>query len=75
MLTQRQLFLHHVAQTSPAPLGLEIVRADGVWLYGANDERYLDLISGISVSNIGHGHPAVKEAVTRQLDQYAHLMV
>lgn len=75
MLSQRQLFLQHVAQTSPAPLGLEIVRAEGVWLYGPQGERYLDLISGISVSNIGHGHPAVKEAVNRQLDQYAHLMV
>lgn len=56
-------------------MGLEISRAAGVWLYGPNGEKYLDLISGISVSNLGHGHPAVKKAVTTQMDQYAHLMV
>lgn len=75
MLSTRQLFLQHVAQTSPAPMGIEVERAEGVWLYGPNGEKYLDLISGISVSNLGHGHPAVKQAVNYQMDQYAHLMV
>lgn len=75
MLSTRQLFLRHVAQTSPAPMGIEVARAEGVWLYGPNGEKYLDLISGISVSNLGHGHPAVKRAVNQQMDQYAHLMV
>lgn len=75
MLSTRQLFLRHVAQTSPAPMGIEVARAEGTWLYGPNGEKYLDLISGISVSNLGHGHPAVKQAVNQQMDQYAHLMV
>jgi acetylornithine/succinyldiaminopimelate/putrescine aminotransferase len=74
-LTQRQLFLQHVAQTSPAPLALEIEKAEGVWLFDVNKKKYLDFISGISVSNIGHRHPHVVKAIKDQLDQYMHLMV
>jgi acetylornithine/N-succinyldiaminopimelate aminotransferase len=75
MLTQRQLFLNHVAQTSPTPLALEIERAEGVYLYDSKGKSYIDLISGISVSNVGHCHPAVVEAVKNQVDKYMHLMV
>ena len=71
----RQLFLRHVAQTSPTPLGLEIEKAEGLYLYGANGEKWLDLISGISVSNVGHRHPKVIEAIHEQLEKYMHLMV
>ncbi|MBL7923382.1 MAG: aspartate aminotransferase family protein [Bacteroidia bacterium] len=74
-LSLRQLFLRHVAQTSPAPLALEIVKAEGIYLYGANGEKWMDLISGISVSNVGHRHPAVLEAIREQLEKYMHLMV
>ena len=74
-LTQRQLFLQHVAQTSPAPLALEIEKAEGVWLFDVDKKKYLDFISGISVSNIGHRHPIVIKAIKDQLDQYMHLMV
>ncbi|TCZ73523.1 aspartate aminotransferase family protein [Flaviaesturariibacter aridisoli] len=71
----RQLFLQHVAQTSTAPLALEIVKAEGCTLYGAAGEEWLDLIGGISVANVGHRHPAVLEAVRTQLDAYLHVMV
>ena len=71
----RQLFLRHVAQTSPTPLGLEIEKAEGLYLYGSNGEKWLDLISGISVSNVGHRHPKVIEAIHEQLEKYMHLMV
>ena len=71
----RQLFLRHVAQTSLTPLGLEIEKAEGLYLYGANGEKWLDLISGISVSNVGHRHPKVIEAIHAQLEKYMHLMV
>jgi putrescine aminotransferase len=71
----RQLFLRHVAQTSPSPLGLEIEKAEGLYLYGSNGEKWLDLISGISVSNVGHRHPKVIEAIHEQLEKYMHLMV
>ncbi|MBG8553798.1 aspartate aminotransferase family protein [Hymenobacter guriensis] len=75
MLTPRQLFLRHQAQTSDFPLLLEIERAEGVYMYGPDGRRYLDLISGIGVSNVGHRHPRVIEAIQRQLDKYLHLMV
>ena len=66
-LSNRQLFLQHVAQTSPAPVGLEIVSAKGVYLKDVSGKEYIDLISGISVSNIGHCHPAVVEAIKKQV--------
>jgi len=75
MMTNRQLFLEHVAQTSKAPLMLEIVKASGTSLFDATGKSYTDLISGIAVSNIGHCHPAVTDAVKNQLEHYMHLMV
>lgn len=74
-MNQRELFLKHVAQTSPAPLGIEVVRASGTRLYDAGGKSYLDLIGGISVCNIGHCHPAVVEAVKKQADAYLHVLV
>ena len=71
----RQLFLQHVAQTSSAPLALEIVKAEGCILTDASGKKYIDLIGGISVANIGHRHPSVIEAIKKQLDAYLHVMV
>jgi acetylornithine/N-succinyldiaminopimelate aminotransferase len=75
MTTQRQLFLQNMAQTSDTPLMLEIVKAEGVYLYGVNGKKYLDLIAGISVSNVGHCHPKVVEAVQNQAAKFMHTMV
>ncbi len=75
MLTQRQLFLQNIAQTSDAPLMLEIERAEGVYLHSTSGKQYIDLIAGISVSNLGHCHPQVVAAVQHQAAQYMHLMV
>jgi len=75
MIPNRQLFLNHVAQTSTAPLMLEIERAQGVYLYSTDGKQYIDLIAGISVSNVGHSHPNVVQAVKAQAEKYMHLMV
>jgi len=75
MLSKRQLFLNHVAQTSDSPLMLEVERAEGVYLFGPNGEKHFDLISGVSVSNVGHSHHKVVDAVKQQVDKYMHLMV
>jgi 4-aminobutyrate aminotransferase-like enzyme len=75
MPSPRQLFLQHLAQTSPSPLMLDVERAEGVYLYDANGKAYLDLISGIGVSSLGHRHPRVVEAVKKQVDRYMHTMV
>ncbi len=74
-MSDRELFFRHLAQTSPFPLALEISRAEGHYLYGVDGEKYLDLISGIGVSALGHRHPRVVSAVKDQLDKYMHLMV
>src|SRR5215213_5546866 len=71
----RQLFLQHVAQTSNAPISLEIVKAQGCELTDASGKKYIDLIGGISVANIGHRHPKVVEAIKDQADEYLHVMV
>ena len=69
------MFQNYLAQTSDAPLQLEIEKAEGVHLQGPDGRRYLDLISGIAVSNIGHRHPKVISAIQEQLESYLHLMV
>jgi acetylornithine/N-succinyldiaminopimelate aminotransferase len=75
MLSNRQLFLNHVAQTSPSPIGIEMVKANGIYLQDADGKQYIDLISGFSVANIGHSNPKVVEAVKQQAEQYMHLIV
>ncbi len=74
-MNNRQLFFKHLGQTSGFPLLLEIERAEGLYMYDNNNKAYLDLISGIGVSNIGHRHPKVVEAIRGQVDKYLHLMV
>jgi acetylornithine/N-succinyldiaminopimelate aminotransferase len=75
MTHQRQLFLQHIAQTSPAPMGLEIERAEGMYLYDTAGKSYLDLIAGIGVSVLGHRHPVVQTAVEAQVNRYWHTLV
>lgn len=74
-ISHKELFLRHVAQTSQAPIGIEMVKADGVYLYGADGQQYIDLIAGFSVANIGHSDPAVVKAVQAQAAEYMHLIV
>jgi acetylornithine/succinyldiaminopimelate/putrescine aminotransferase len=75
MLTHRELFFKHVGQTSPYPLALEIERAEGVYMYDVDGKKYIDLVSGVSVSNVGHCHPEVLRAVKEQTELYMHLCV
>jgi len=75
MPTLRQLFLANNAQTTNFPLLLEFERAEGVYMYNSTGKPYIDLISGIGVSNLGHNNPYVVNAIKQQLDKYMHLMV
>ena len=74
-LNNRQAFLAHQAQTTEFPLMLEITRAEGNYLYDTGGKKYLDLISGISVSHLGHGNQKVKDAIIKQLNAHQHVMV
>jgi acetylornithine/succinyldiaminopimelate/putrescine aminotransferase len=69
------IFLNNIAQTTDSPFLISIERAEGIYLYSPDGKRYTDLISGISVSNVGHRHPKVVQAIKAQLDKHLHVMV
>jgi acetylornithine/succinyldiaminopimelate/putrescine aminotransferase len=71
----QDIFLNNVAQTTPFPYLITIARAEGIYLYGPDGKRYTDMISGIGVSNIGHRHPKVVQAIHEQVDKHLHVMV
>lgn len=71
----RQLFFQHIAQTSDAPIALEPVKAEGIYIYDSSGKKYIDAISGFSVANIGHSHPKVVQATQEQIASYMHLIV
>ncbi|MDR1459277.1 MAG: aspartate aminotransferase family protein [Bacteroidales bacterium] len=71
----RELFYQHVAQTSSEPLAIEIESAKGIYLYTPDGKSYMDIISGISVSNVGHCHPKVIQAIQDQITKYMHVLV
>ena len=75
MSTMRSLFLQHIGQTGPEPLMLQIDRAEGVFLYDENGSPYYDMVSGISVSSLGHLHPDIIHSIGRQLSKYLHTQV
>ena len=74
-MNHRELFFRHLAQTSPAPLAIHMERAEGCTVWDRDGKAYLDMISGISVCNMGHRHPDVVRAVKDQADRYLHLLV
>ncbi len=74
-LTNRQLYYQHLAVPVNVPEALEIVKAEGIYLFTEKGEKYIDLVSGVSVSNLGHRHPRIVEAIKEQVDKYMHLMV
>ena len=74
-MNTRQLFFHHLAQTSTEPIAIEIVKAEGIYLYDVDGKKYIDGISGFSVANIGHSNIKVVEAVQIQAAAYMHLIV
>lgn len=69
------VFKEHLGQTSDFPLSIEIEKAEGMYMFSADGKKYLDLISGLSVNNLGHRHPAVVDAIKNQVDKYLHVMV
>jgi acetylornithine/succinyldiaminopimelate/putrescine aminotransferase len=74
-ITNRQLYYQHLATPAFVPEALEFVKSNGIYLITDENEKYVDLVSGVSVSNVGHRHPKVVEAIKKQVDTYMHLMV
>src|SRR6056297_827847 len=75
MLSHRQVFLQNIGQTTDNPLTIEIEKAKGIYLYDTSGKDYIDLVSGVSVSNLGHRHPEIVQAIKNQLDKHMHLLV
>lgn len=74
-MDNKKLFVKHLGQTTRHPLLLEIDYADGIYIFDKNGKRYMDMISGIAVSSLGHGHPKIKQALQKQIDKHLHVMV
>ena len=74
-MTERELFYRYLGLPSFYPMGLEIARAEGIYLYDPSGRQFIDLVAGISVSNVGHRHPRVLDAIRDQIDKYLHLNV
>ncbi len=74
-LSHRELFYKHLAIPAPVKAPQEFVKAKGIYLFPPEGDPFVDLVSGVSVSNIGHCHPKVVEAVKQQAETYMHLMV
>lgn len=74
-MSNKESFYQHVAQTSEAPMGLEIERAEGPYIFTTDGQKYTDFISGIAVSSLGHRHPSVTKAVKKQVNKHLHVMV
>ena len=71
----RTAFLRHVGQTSPEPDGFEVSHGEGIFLFDKEGNPFIDCISGIAVSSLGHGHPRIKDAIRKQLELHLHTMV
>jgi len=74
-MNNKQIFLQHIAQTSEAPIGIEMTKANGIFLYDIQGKKYIDGIAGFSVANIGHSNTKVVDAVKQQVETYMHLIV
>lgn len=70
----KTVFEQDLAQTSPHPLALDVVKAEGCWIHTRDGKRYLDLVAGLAVNNVGHRHPQVVQAIKEQADQYLHVI-
>ncbi len=74
-MTERELFYRYLGLPAFGPMALDIVKAEGVYLYDRDGRDYIDMVSGISVSNVGHRHPKVIEAIKKQADDYLYVNV
>lgn len=73
--SREKIFLTAQAQTNPFPYLIDVERAEGIFIWDKSGKKYMDMIAGVAVNNIGHRHPAVIEAIKNQVDQYLHVMV
>ena len=71
----KKKFLKYQAQTTNHPIALEISHAKGSFIYDTRKNKYLDFVSGVSASNLGHRNKTISKAIKKQIDKYWHVMV
>ena len=69
------MYTPFLANTTNQPFGIEVVSAEGIYLLDRSGKKYIDLISGIAVSNLGHQNQHIKSALLDQLNKHLHIMV
>lgn len=74
-MNSKEEFLNFQAQTNSSPYLIEVGRAEGIYIYDKSNKRYMDMIAGVAVNNIGHNHPKVIQAIKNQVDKHLHVMV
>lgn len=72
---RQHTFLKNQAQTNETPYLIDVDRAEGIYIWDKSGKRYMDMIAGLAVNNIGHRHPAVISAIKAQVDKHLHVMV
>jgi acetylornithine/succinyldiaminopimelate/putrescine aminotransferase len=74
-MTFKSAFLKLQGQTNPYPYLIDIASAEGIYIYDKSGKAYMDMIAGVAVSNVGHSHPTIKQAIKDQVDKHIHVMV
>ena len=69
-----EAFKKYQAQTTDHPIGIEVDRAEGIYIWDKSGKKYFDLVAGLAVNNIGHRHPSVLHAIKSQIERYLHVM-
>jgi acetylornithine/succinyldiaminopimelate/putrescine aminotransferase len=76
MMHSREIqFIQTQGQTNQQPYLIDVDRAEGIYIYDKSGKRYMDMIAGVAVNNIGHNHPKVIQALHQQIDKHLHVMV
>jgi len=74
-MTSKTSFLKLQGQTNPYPYLIDVASAEGIYIYDKSGKAYMDMIAGVAVSNVGHSHPTIKQAIKDQVDKHMHVMV
>ena len=74
-MSRNSEFIQKLGQTNQSPYLIDVDRAEGIYIYDKSNKAYMDMIAGVAVSNVGHNHPKIKQALKAQIDKHLHVMV
>jgi acetylornithine/succinyldiaminopimelate/putrescine aminotransferase len=72
---RKEDFIQKLGQTNQFPYLIDVDRAEGIYIYDKSGKAYMDMISGVAVNNLGHGHPKIISAIKDQAEKHLHVMV